>query len=314
MSILAIKGHVTRYKEVIELLEMLGGENKEGHNGNNPNVAYYISHKKIIKCDYVPNIYPSLYKCIDYTLEEFLEKFPYKIGDKVLITDDTNDVYIIKSMIWNTLTEGVAYRIETINGIEDNCTWYADEMVHYKKQKEETIEENLTIQDIRDNNAEWLLNKLQEMSSESALQTISDLYDDLHKPRYPKTYEECCKVLGIDPNNYLSIRNLYQDDGEEETTDYESVLLEKFDPLWELIICRDTYWKIAGEQMGLGRPWKPDWSNYDNIKYIIGGYDNEIGYDQNHHIHKILAFPTEKMRVAFNENFKDLIESCRELL
>ena len=66
--------------------------------------------------------------------------------------------------------------------------------------------------------------------------------------------------------------------------------------------------------MGLGKPWEPDWSDYENIKYIIGGYDGEIGKDQNHHIHKILAFPTEEMRDAFYENFKELIEICKELL
>jgi hypothetical protein len=29
------------------------------------------------------------------------------------------------------------------------------------------------------------------MSASQALQTISDLYDELHKSQYPKTYEEC---------------------------------------------------------------------------------------------------------------------------
>ena len=28
--------------------------------------------------------------------------------------------------------------------------------------------------------------------------------------------------------------------------------------LQKLIICRDVYWKIYGEQMGLGKPWEPD--------------------------------------------------------
>jgi hypothetical protein len=32
------------------------------------------------------------------------------------------------------------------------------------------------------------------------------------------------------------------------------------------------------------------------------------------HIHFILAFPTEEMRDAFYENFKYLIEECKELL
>ena len=51
---------------------------------------------------------------------------------------------------------------------------------------------------------------------------------------YPKTYEECCKILyeecckilGVDPDNFLTITNCY--DGEVETTDYERGLLSKF--------------------------------------------------------------------------------------
>ena len=33
------------------------------------------------------------------------------------------------------------------------------------------------------------------MSKDNALQAICNLYDELHKPKYPKTYEECCIIL-----------------------------------------------------------------------------------------------------------------------
>ena len=135
---------------------------------------------------------------------------------------------------------------------------------------------------------------------------------------YPKTYEECCKVLGVDPDNFLSIRNLYRDDGEEETTDYERDLLGKFDSLWELKICRDAYWKIAGEEMGLGKPWEPDYDSGVN-KYgiiCINGVVQESNPTTNweRHLNKVLDFPTEEMRDAFHDNFKELIEIVKELL
>ena len=116
--------------------------------------------------------------------------------------------------------------------------------------------------------------------------------------QYPKTYVECCKILNYNLNNDI-------------VAGYKYSLLEN---IQKLLICRDAYYKIAGEQMGLDKSWEPDWSNYENIKYIVGGYDGEIGYDQNHHIHKILAFPTTEMRDAFYENFKELINECKELL
>lgn len=101
MAILAIKGHPTRGNEVIKILEMLGGENKTGHCGNNPNVAYYISHNNnTILCNCVPNIYPNIYICVDYTLEEFLEKFPYKIGDRVRVAEYESEVRI-DDMKWD---------------------------------------------------------------------------------------------------------------------------------------------------------------------------------------------------------------------
>lgn len=65
------------------------------------------------------------------------------------------------------------------------------------------------------------------------------------KKEYPETYEEC---IGKLPINW---------DGKVEG--YKSELLNNFQ---KLLICRDTYWKIYGEEMGLGKPWKPDWSTF----------------------------------------------------
>lgn len=85
------------------------------------------------------------------------------------------------------------------------------------------------------------------------------------------------------------------------------------DAFIRLKVCRDAYWKIAGEEMGLGKPWQPDWE-YDDTKYVLFFNKNEICYEMMKHTSYVLAFPTEEMRDAFYENFKELIESCRELL
>jgi hypothetical protein len=80
--------------------------------------------------------------------------------------------------------------------------------------------------------------------------------------------------------------------------------------------CRNAYWKIAGKQMGLGKPWEPDYLNpTKEIRYFIfcTGISIEKGqglFSSN----KILIFPTEEMRDAFYDNFKDLINKCKELL
>jgi hypothetical protein len=80
--------------------------------------------------------------------------------------------------------------------------------------------------------------------------------------------------------------------------------LQHYNNLRRLLICRDAYWKIAGEE------------NKGNIDYVIcyaGGKIIRTNIPNSAYNH-ILNFSTEEMRDAFYENFKDLIESCKELL
>ncbi len=119
---------------------------------------------------------------------------------------------------------------------------------------------------------------------------------------YPKTYEECCKVLFP---NAIAL-------GKVLTSGYNCELLKK---IGELLICRDAYWKIAGEQMGLGKPWEPDWDDGEQEKYCIEvRNDNELCDITYLHAHRILAFPTMELFDIFVENFEELIEQCKELL
>lgn len=123
------------------------------------------------------------------------------------------------------------------------------------------------------------------------------------KPKYPNDYKTCCDALYANSNHNEC---------------YEACLrgypMETFA---RLLICRDAYWKIAGEKMGLGKPWEPKFGK--TILFDITFYF----YQDNFVIHKgeyvssdncILVFPTEEMRDTFYENFKELIESCKELL
>ena len=122
------------------------------------------------------------------------------------------------------------------------------------------------------------------------------------KKEYPKTYEECCTVLDWNHRDY-------------DRVGYESELLCKFQVL---LLCRDAYWKIAGNEMDLGKPWEPDYDSGVNKYGII--FMNGVVQKSNpttyweRHLNKILDFPTEEMRDTFYKNFKELIETCKELL
>lgn len=117
-------------------------------------------------------------------------------------------------------------------------------------------------------------------------------------PQYPKTYEECEKILKL------------EDSIIEGCLGYEYKLLNAFQ---KLLLCRDAYWKIAGAQMGLGKSWKPYWTIYEH-KFCLGTDNDKVIKECVTTGNRILAFPTEEMRNEFYKNFKDLIEECKELL
>lgn len=129
--------------------------------------------------------------------------------------------------------------------------------------------------------------------------------------KYPKFYEECCEVLKIPTDGEIALAGNW---GMED--DYIPKHLEILRKFSKLLICRDAYWKIAGEQMGLEKRWESNPSNDDQERYVIYNCQSEIVESRFWYAcaNVILAFPTEEMRDTFHENFKDLIEECKELL
>lgn len=128
------------------------------------------------------------------------------------------------------------------------------------------------------------------------------------KPKYPTSYNDCCDILGFKNRNKSEQQFLNSCDL------YDAELMTKFSMLK---VCRDAYWKIAGEELEMGEPWEPKFGNY--IHYSINFYL----YNDSFILHKgeysssdnrILVFPSEEMRDAFYDNFSDLIEGCKELL
>ena len=118
------------------------------------------------------------------------------------------------------------------------------------------------------------------------------------RPKYPQTYEECAEIIA----EYTG-----SDCNPKGCMGYKSTLLTSFQ---KLLICRDAYWTIYGEENGLGKPWEPTME----IVYCISRNNNVIKCSYRGGKSNILEFPTEEMRDAFYENFKSEIESCKELL
>lgn len=247
---------------------------------------------------------------------KMMENMKYKVGDKVRIKSldwynqnknyETGNVYLSMSFVANmsqycgqvaTIIQASGrneYKITLDNGY---YIW-SDEMFEglvEEETKSNIIEEATAQCDIINDTYICPEGYVFKDENGNVINTTKIVLEK--KNRYPKTYEECCKVLDWNHRDY-------------DRVGYESELLCKFQVL---LLCRDAYWKIAGEEMGLGRSWKPSDSDYITERYCIFVHRGNILCDTPAQ-DCFLTFPTEEMRDAFCENFKELIEICKELL
>ena len=298
MTNIAIRGHKTRGVEVIEILEMLGGKSNGNMRGYNDDLYYFIATDGLIygsgiEWEDLAN------KFLIFTLEEFDNKYPYKVGDKVGNT-------IICGMRWEG--KEIVY-----------CTNDSKGYITCRDLINNNYPKDINMNACKDSEKEWTKQVAYLTINEGEFADKVELnlngyeievfdgktYFVKKKPKYPKTYVDCCDVLGYKNRNntiqdFLNSCDLYD--------------FELMTRLSMLKLCRDAYWKIAGEEMGLGKPWEPDWTDDYRSKYIITCVRNELINDFSNNFNYILAFPTEEMRDVFYENFKTLIEECKAFL
>lgn len=331
MAKLAIKGHKSRGEEVIEILEMLGGKNLYNYYADCDSLCFYMQRDKIIYRDDVNNCEDLLI----FTLEEFLEKFPYKVGDRVRVAEYESEVRIddmkwdgneVQYEVFTDETEWYSAKElnlfnEPLNKVEyEKCPSWLDTSV-IQPYKEETIDK--TNKPVFDANAQCcdIMNQLikEETMEEELIPRID--FNKYCKDKYlldlgnyeikeengktyavrkqfehPKTYKECYDVLKI-PNDE---RYIYVD----VPLSYNKVL----EVFTRLLICRDAYWKIAD--------WKPT-KDYDGETFSLfynRSSDKIDKCDGLYESNVILDFPTKELRDAFKENFNDDIEFCKEFL
>lgn len=122
------------------------------------------------------------------------------------------------------------------------------------------------------------------------------------KFEYPSTFEECRKILNIDKTFIIENYNMVF---------WNHKLLES---LQKLMICHRAYCKIAGDNLGLDEPWKPNWDNEEEYKYGIYGFRNSVIKDNSCLNTTMLCFPKEEIRDLFFNNFRSLIEECKEII
>lgn len=281
---IAIQGHPTRGKEVIQILENLGGRNISNHKGND-NYAYYIIDNRIYKISLLLSEYKH------YTLEEFEKEFPFKIGDRV-ITITTN----LRGIITN-LKENGWYYVKCDNG-HFICI-FGQHLKLYKEMKEER---NITL--TPDKAKEWY--KKGGELKEIALQAFTE--KELTKVDLPKTWEEFCKNYPVQKGEcWLSGSDTIRQALCCGTRTYKNWIPSKKSAeahlaMIQLEQLRDCWWN----------DWEPDYNC--STKYIIKWDKNDLIVATSGRIRAFLIFPTRKMAEEFLKCFKDLIEQARDLI
>ena len=284
---IAIQGHLTRGKEVIQILESLGGINTCNYVGNNFG-SYYELHGNSIVCMSTKS---DNYKY--YTLEEFEKEFPFKIGDKVIYDYTPNFVGIVVDIKFD---DNIPYRVDLEGTI---CTCGTMMLKPYNEMKEER---NITL--TLDKAKEWY-NKGGELK-EIALQAFSE--KELNS--LPRSWEEFCE------------RHLVQK-GECWMGSYDEIYCATItqDRIYKNWIPskKSAEAHLAMIQLEQLRDcwrqgWEPNWLEGNIQKYVIQKWRDRISIETTYVTHSFLSFPTYEMAKEFLECFKDLIEKAGDLI
>ena len=248
--------------------------------------------------------------------------FGKMVGEEDLIFDTSeeetpkfkvNDIVFVKNIgwvritnsYWDSLANEYIYEAIGFNGEGEydsiNQSNIEGQMLP-ESENPHTGGNKITLDEYKNNDKEWLFNKLAMLDNITALESIQDIFNHLQQSKYPKTYEECCGVLGVSEFEYNHTGTKMW---------YRHKLMATLD---NLMLCRDAYWKLYGEENGLGKPWEPDFTDKYSKSYVITAASGIIHTTWTNKQSYILAFPSEEMRDVFYENFKREIEICKELL
>lgn len=276
--ILTIKKHADHWREVIQTLEMLGGENRHNFDGSEDYNYFTLEiNDEICGTDWITDDHKV------YTLEEFKAEYPFNLGDYVFMAGYTDSLEI-SGIGW--ATNEVLYEVYTGDyrwvSVDNLFPVIKDQASKRSYRSQNEVSRYLLENPIKNAQELLAIEKELTLSLMSLPENITIHSRGIRSSEFlewfysdpipsddtllPTTYEECCEVLGIKGYQPFDVRG------------YKNDLVATFQ---NLLICRNAWWKVLG--------WKPD-----------PGDENEEGL--------ILIFPTDRIKERFYENFRDLIE------
>lgn len=284
-------------KSLITILESFGGKNELSYTGEDSWKYYYIEPEtSIIKCvnkTGIGRLTPCNTNHICLSVESFKKAYPFMIGDEVSFFKAKGRIRRFK---WDSKLGIVKFIISGYKIKRDLGIAKVDELSLISNKEKEFIPEILIPKiDLTDNTKDRykiILGNYEIEEKDGELFAVRKQLTD-----FPNNYYDCARIIDKWAGDKVS--------------GYKCELLLN---LQKLFICRDAYWKIAGEQLGLEEPWQPDWENKENTKYCITTINRQIKTITTDVFNYFLAFPTAEIRDAFYNNFKDMIELCKSVL
>lgn len=283
---IGIFGHPTRGNEVISFLEMIGGKQRTiPYDGRCSDKIYYVGYDGYINT-FCPKSTGKIYY-LTYRIETLDALYPYKLNDYVLLN---NGIYgQISKIYWNKEYEEFMYDIEAITmkrtyegirikDIREILKMTPKKMVLDEKQYGEKFELILGDYEIVEENGK----------------TYAVLKD-----KYPKTYNEACKYLGLDSRNltYSNIEVLHAG-----RPYYEQLLAFE-----RLMVCKDAFWEAYNN-------WNPDWSSKDKKYAIVLDKDNDFIFTEIENRPRVFSFPTKEIAQKFYDRFIKDLEICKKFI
>ena len=283
---IGVFGHPKRGDEVISFLEMIGGKQRTiPYDGRCSDKIYYIGYDGYINA-FCPKSTGRIYY-LTYRIETLDALYPYKLKDYVLLN---NGIYgQISKIYWNKEYEEFMYDIEAITmkrtyegirikDIREILKMTPKKMVLDEKQYGEKFE--------------LILGDYEIVEEDGKTYAVL-------KDKYPKTYNEACKYLGLDSRNltYSNIEVLHAG-----RPYYEQLLAFE-----RLMVCKDAFWKTYNN-------WTPDWVSKDKKYAIVLDKDNNFIFTEIENRPRVFSFPTKEIAQKFYDRFIEDLEICKKFI
>lgn len=149
---------------------------------------------------------------------------------------------------------------------------------------------SLTLEDLKGKSAEWLLDWINERYWNSEGCLVGNIFTAYRYKGLPRTYDKCCEFIGLSKLE-LPI-----------ASGFMSIEIESFQ---KLLVCRQAFLNFI--QTLPKQRYCLSYITHSKDNIVIREFHKAFGEEP------LLCFPTELCEI-FYDNFKEIIEQCKEFI